>query len=84
MEKSGIVVKVPLFEYSRKSLMSYPNSQIMELCCFGKKELHTKFDFVSYIYIGIVKINIISKFVLATNNIMYVHQSEPKKEIKQR
>ena len=47
------------------------------------KKRSTKFGFV-YIYISIVKINIISKFVLATNNIMYVQQSEPKMEIKQR
>ena len=47
------------------------------------KKRSTKFGFV-YIYISIVKMNIILKFVLATNNIMYVQQSEPKMEIKQR
>ena len=30
--------------------MSYPNSQIMEFCCFGKKNF--QFGFVCYIYIS--------------------------------
>ena len=33
-KKNGIVTNLKLSE-----LMSYPNSQIMESCCFGKKEL---------------------------------------------
>ena len=31
-----------------------------------------KFVFVCYIYVSIIKMNIISKFTLATNDVMYV------------
>lgn len=52
--------------------MSYPNSQIMEMCCFGKKNFLISFCLL-HLHIGIIKVNIISKFAIASNNVMYVH-----------
>ena len=40
---------------------------------FGLEKRITKFVFICHIYISITKINIISKFILTINNVMYVH-----------
>ena len=42
----------------------------MELRCFGKKRITNLFCLL-YLYISIIKVNITSKFTLATN-VMYV------------
>ena len=52
--------------------MSYSNSQIMESCCFRKKNYQIWFCLL-HLHFSIIKVKIISKFGLATNNVMYVH-----------
>ena len=52
--------------------MGYPNSEIMESCCFGKKNYQIWICLL-YLCISIIKVNIISKVAVATSNLMYVH-----------
>ena len=47
-------------------------TKTMELYCFGRKIYQIWFCLL-YLYISIKKINIISKFALTTNNVIYVH-----------
>ena len=60
----------PSFKFGQVGSWRY--LEIMQISSERSKGEKVKFIFVCYIYVSIIKMNIISKFTLDTNDVMYV------------